>query len=615
MRQSRIKQIRAHFVLVFLTIVAACQADFQVPQVTPQEVGFYVGGNETRTEMLQNGLSAVWSAGDELALWARNSSGNFALSKQIFKTYGIDGKLGYFTSTLPQAMDAGTYTYYSTYPVPESVNGTKATFNLPSVQDGKVSGGADIMIAEPVSHGPLTAVPEPEDHSGMSMQMHRMMHQFRFYVPQDDNSLGQDKIETIVLDFPKPVVGDITLDFTDTSFPPVLSNSSNQVTLELADPISVSKNASKEYACVAIVPTSFESGQIMNLKAYTADRLLLFNPIDLKGRNFQSGHSTEVRLTPMASDEYYRLTMNVSDNHIGEPLINVTIAFNGSPWYSYTPSAAEGEGNFSHSVEALNDDGKAAYDLIINSIKNGVATYIYETEHALVNRKLTADMLSYDGHKIVLELGDVPYLLEEDFSNAKQTAHDDDYNPGYNDDRNLQGYLLNDFMPDDGWNAARFSIIEGDNIRINCRYQSGTWVVGRYCGRLDTPALKYLKSGVKVDVVVEFDESFSIPTGLSVDDGAYKSARYKVGYHTKSESSAIKSVTSNNVNSNSTIVGTFGPYGNQVNMVHEAVTIPSAESSTRVVFYADTAYEKKTVASNLVYYLYLDNIKVYIKSN
>ncbi len=63
----------------------------------------------------------------------------------------------------------GTYTYMCCYPVPSSVNGTKATFNLPAVQDGKASGGADIMIATPVEHGPLAPVPDPEDHSGMSL--------------------------------------------------------------------------------------------------------------------------------------------------------------------------------------------------------------------------------------------------------------------------------------------------------------------------------------------------------------------------------------------------------------------------------------------------------------
>ena len=56
----------------------------------PQQVGFYAGGAQTRTEMLDNGLSAVWVADDQIALWARGSSGSYALSYQFFKTYGLD---------------------------------------------------------------------------------------------------------------------------------------------------------------------------------------------------------------------------------------------------------------------------------------------------------------------------------------------------------------------------------------------------------------------------------------------------------------------------------------------------------------------------------------------
>ena len=62
----------------------------QLPET--QEVGIYAGGARTRTEMLSNGLSAAWTAGDELALWARTSSGSYALSNQVFKTLVARGE-------------------------------------------------------------------------------------------------------------------------------------------------------------------------------------------------------------------------------------------------------------------------------------------------------------------------------------------------------------------------------------------------------------------------------------------------------------------------------------------------------------------------------------------
>ena len=101
--------------------------------------------------------------------------------------------------------------------------------------------------------------------------------------------------------------------------------------------------------------------------------------------------------------------------------------------------SAHNTGNIFRIAEALGAEGKEAYDLILSSITSGTATYIYETEHALVNRPLTPDMMTYDGNRIELDLGDVPYLLYEDFTDASVTSHDDDYTPGLNSDTNLKG--------------------------------------------------------------------------------------------------------------------------------------------------------------------------------
>ena len=131
---------------IVILALSACQMELQDVHSGPHSVGLYVGGSETRTEMLPDGLSAVWNAGDELAVWARNSSGSFALSNQLFKTYGIDGQHGFFTSVLAEAMPDDEYTYFCCYPAPVSVDGTVVTFDLPAVQDGKVSRNAQIRV-------------------------------------------------------------------------------------------------------------------------------------------------------------------------------------------------------------------------------------------------------------------------------------------------------------------------------------------------------------------------------------------------------------------------------------------------------------------------------------
>ena len=46
-------------------------------------------------------------------------------------------------------LEAGDYTYYAAYPAPESVDGTRATYTLPAVQDAAVPvfSGAALPLA------------------------------------------------------------------------------------------------------------------------------------------------------------------------------------------------------------------------------------------------------------------------------------------------------------------------------------------------------------------------------------------------------------------------------------------------------------------------------------
>ena len=630
MRRNRIIDIRAVLLLVLLPFAASCQLDFpdEFKGINggPVEVGINAGRSaQTRTVMLPNGLSAAWEDGDELAVWARNSSGSYILAKQIFKTYGVNQTRGFFTSVLPSEMPQDDYTYLCCYPAPLSVSGTSVTFNLPSVQDGKASGGADIMIADPVQHGPLAPLADPDDHSNLSLRMNRMMHQFRFWIPEGRNPMGEP-LEEIIMTMPQNIAGTVTANLADPSAGSSLSNGTNVMTLKMDDQLGTSSTlAEASFACAAVFPYNgtYTASDYMNVVVYTKRYRAELDPISLSGRTFAAGHSTPVTVMPTDFVEYYRLTMNVDDNHIGEPLTNVTISFNGSPWYTYNNSSAEGNGNFSHSVEALGAEGKEAYDLIVNSINGGVATYTYETQHALVTKPLTADMMKYDGNRIVLELGDVPYLLYEDFTNAKATAHDDDYTAGYNSDMNLGGYLLDGYMPLNGWNAARFSIVEGDCVRINCRFQSGVGFTGRYCGRLDTPPLSYLKPGVSVKVKVEFDEAIHIPVGLNLDDSSNANTRYYVGWHEKSATSKIDGENGNDMSKilvNQILQSAASASENLGNMQTASAVVPTAGPSTRIVFSVMT--DRKSgdgilggIASNSCYYLYLDNIKVYISNN
>ena len=256
--------VRAFLTMSPLLLLMSCQSghiEAEMPENRhdAHEVGFYAGDVLTRTEILQNGLSAAWEKGDIIAMWAKASSGSYVFANQHFMTYGTDAGRGFFTSTLTSPMPDDQYTYYCCYPVPQSMDGSDVTFEIPSIQDGKVSEGADIMIGTPAVHGPMTAIPEHDDHSNLSMKLNRMLHHFRFFVPESDIVLQGQTIEKIVVTFPKKVAGNIRFNLEDPAQAPVLTEGTDEITLRLSENIDVSGAGEYDYACMAFAPTAFSS--------------------------------------------------------------------------------------------------------------------------------------------------------------------------------------------------------------------------------------------------------------------------------------------------------------------------------------------------------------------
>lgn len=470
----------------------------------PQRVGFYAGGAQTRTEMLDNGLSTEWVADDEIAVWAKNSSGSFVLSCQTFRTYATDSARGFFTSDLAEAMLHDIYTYYCCYPVPASVNGTDVTFAVPAVQDGKVSAGADIMIADPVQYGALTPVPEMEDHSGMSMRMNRMMHQFRFYIPAENSAIADEKLERVVLTFPSGVAGNVTLDLADPESPAVLENASSMIELRLAEPLGVSSDR-MQYACVAFVPKQFAAGESLQVKAYTSDSIAEIDPIDLCARNFQAGHSTPVMLNVRMIKEYpYKMTFTVSENNLGEGVNSIILtAPQGCSWdesgsnvFRYTPGHKIGAQE-TFNVRFENESQYRAF-----SGKDISVTF--DSDNAITYQTVRIpDISSVDAAQCTLR---IPYLFFEDFSGIPSFSDGHD-NPTvgtasdtFKDISELSSYAsgLSD------WYGSRVGGQSGTSIRICCRYEHVLLAGAYYKGRVYTPFLSNIKDGSNVKISVSF---------------------------------------------------------------------------------------------------------------
>ncbi len=501
MKRIWIKSV--HTALLAL-LISSCSVELQEQenlQAGPVEVGLYAGGVQTRTEMQQNGLSAIWSDDDKIAVWAVGSGG-YVLSNQVFEAYGLNEKRGYFTSVLSSPMPDGIYTYYCSYPAPVSVKGNILEFILPSVQDGKASGGADIMVATPVRHSALTALPEVEDHSSMSLEMNRMMHQFRFWVPAEDTKLKGAEIEHMVLTFPVPVTGNVQLDMTDSSRDPVLISGTKDITLDLKEPLSSRK---QNYACAAFVPVSFSQGQSLKIKAYTSDKIVEIDPVDLRAKTCMAGHSTPVMLIVKSVKDYpYQFRFKVAANHLGEDVNSIRMeAPAGCVWpgqnsnvFTYAPGHKVSSGE----EFLLRFEDEAQY----KAFSGKTISVKYDSESALTHETVVMpDLSAIDKADVSLT---VPYLFYEDFS-AIPSFSDDHDNPkvGTSSDT-YKGIteLSSKSSVLAGWYGTRIGGQKGTAIRICCRYEHVLLAGAYYKGRVYTPFLSNIKDGKDVKLSVSF---------------------------------------------------------------------------------------------------------------
>ena len=598
----------------------------------PQLVGFYAGGAQTRTEMLDNGLSAVWVADDRIALWAIGSSGSYVLSNQVFKTYGLDSQRGFFTTELASAMPDDTYTYYCCYPVPSSVNGTKANLYVPTVQDGKVTGGADIMVATPVQHGALAPVPEPEDHLGMSMTMNRMMHQFRFYVDEGGAKLNGAAISRMKVSFPFAVVGNVQVELDDPTKSAVLTSGYKDVTLNLKEPITFEDG---NYACMAFVRTKFTEGQSIQINAYTSDKIVKIDPIDLCARDFKAGRSTPVRLIIQDVVDYpYVITFKVVSNNLGEGVNTVVLTApagcewekGGSNVYHYTPG---------HKITAGENivfrfEDEAQY----RAFSNKTISVTYDSDNTLTYQSVTVPDISSNNHA-TLSLT-IPYLFFEDFSGIPSFSdgHDNPKVGTASDTYKGISELTSNSLA--GWYGARIGGQSGTSIRICCRYEHVLLAGAYYKGRVYTPFLSNIKDGANVNISVSFrygsnrserDPLFGSPPkknpilyfGINSEDAVTNPDATEgglieditglvggIGYASWADSSlnprAINGEELNNFS------GSYTSFTGTKNVVIENV-----DNGMRLGWIVSTNNTSSNTNGN--YWLYLDDIKVQVASN
>ena len=580
-----------------LCTFSSCQkgAVENVGNVGRHTIGFCTGEASTRTMMNPDGLTASWEKGDRIAVWAKNSSGEYTLNNTQFSVYGADGARAFFTATIDASMPEDRYTYFAADPVPESVSLTKATFTIPSVQDGKVSGGADIMIANPLLHGPLEEVKELSDYTRLGMSMEHLLHQFRFYLPEGEDKLGGEAIVKMVLTFPKPVAGKLVADFTDTEAAAEFSGEEKSITLKLSEPLVNSTSSERKYAMAAFFPSSFEASESINIKIYTETKIANAYPVNLEGRTFAAGHSTPVRLRISDIREYGRLRFTVSSNNLGENANAVRLTApqgctwgDGSTIYEYRPGHEITTGEtFEIPFENLDT---------FRTFSGKDVTVTFDTEHVDATQTVRVpDLTTLNFAEISAGL---PYLLYEDFSGVESFNSGDNYAMSNAGSKSPKSFL-------NGWTGGRVGAEAGMCIRIACRRETS---IG-YDARVDSAPIISLKKSTDIKVSYDYGVNNKYGGIAIITDGNVGQNVY-IGYvtDTKGYRSGDDSGTfeSDNTFYAKEYTGSYTSTPNSdTRIIHSAPT-----GVLRITWRSAAEYQAGT--TNTTCWLYLDNIKVQI---
>lgn len=596
---------------IFLVFAGAClcgcgdsggfSSDLENPQVN---VVIAVGeGSRTRTEYNAENKRFEWSSGDALAVWAKSSDGTYPLDGRTFRllAVGANRSSAYFTATLDAPMEEGTYSYYVAYPSPESIDGTTARFVIPSVQDGKASGGVDVIVAEPVS-GPalapmVEAVPiSPE--ASLKIRMRHLLHFLRFYIPDGNNPLGEP-VKRIEFSMPRPIAGNLTVDVTDAGSA-ALGNGTNSIVLDLETPLDESGSA-----VAGIFPPSgtYSSEDQMAVTVYSENKWATLDPLQLAGRTFPAGHLTPVPLRPAVINEFCQLRFTLASNNLGEDPRDIKVSLpKGETWPGTDSNVLDFTGEHNGLVKVGDTFALKIKDVdSFRSLSFKTLAVTYESESAIVSESvMLGDFSSLTSAVCRLNC---PYLFFEDFSGVESFNSNDEYKTANAGSKNPELFL-------NGWSAARAGAQKGTAIRLACRRETSA----RYPARADSPILG-LKDNIVVNLDVTFDYSMDRRNGgigpVDVSQNVYfgyiNATRAEDG--TDPGSKLESGDDSGTFPEHFVLDETSGTYSN-INHLYNAV-LSNVETPVRLSWRTNTEY--KAGANNNTCWLYIDNIKVKIK--
>jgi len=593
--------------LLLLTTLAliACSREMPVTYGDgPVTVGFLAGdgtamGISTRTSAGEDGLSTLWSPGDIIALWAKASNGTEVLNGQEFSVASLMGTSAFFTSTIPNQMPEGNYTYVASYPVPDKMENGYAYFTIPSIQDGTCSNGEDIMVSDQVVAREMKAIDwENYGHQEMQLGMNHLLHRMRFYIT-NTQSLGGESIKEITVTFPRNVAGQIAVDLENPEAGSIVSNGENTISVVLDEPLPVSTSSQRHYLNISILPTTFSTGEKMNVTLHTASKLATME-IPLKSRTFAAGHSTPVLLVPQNVMDAPRLYFTVNSNNLGEDINRIELtAPTGCTWgdtgsnvFTYNPGENIPVGRKFY-VEFHNLSTFQAFSGQSIQVK-------YESEHVTINETVTVGSLT-GVPSANLNLN-VPYLLYENFSSVPTFSSNDEYKTS-----KAGTYSAHTFL--NGWAGARCGAEAGKCIRIACRRETSA----RYAARVDSAPLNgTIKKATNLSVEFDYGANNQFGGIAIVTDGNV-GQNCHIGYITTTSNYKSGDDDGTYESDNSFYVKEYsGSYDSTPN--NDTYILHNVPATNVVRITWRTTIEDQAGLTNTTAWLYIDNIKIKISN-
>lgn len=449
----------------------------------------------TRTAIGGDNLDhTYWSERDTIELYWRKTGSSDALnSGQPCTCCEFGGTVSTF-STEMEALPSGSYDYFAAYPEPASVNGTQITYDLPAEQPGtyctpdlhaEYTGNLDFMLAIP-----LSSQPNLDGDNTLTMKFIHQCHVMRIQVPTGRNQWGSP-IHKLRVEFPSPVVGKMTMDLTDPTATPTLTEGSNTVTAVLSQPLTESEedDVNGNYVWLFLCPGTV-NGTVRftayNENGYQSQSL----SIELN-KTLEAGKITPVNMTIPQELPVSWIDFSIVGNNLGEEPQSFTVT---------APEGATFRNGTATQTFAINSENK--YSLAFYNEVDGVAvgdllsqegvTITYDTPNVLISEQ-TAVTVQPEGHTTTHLT--VPYLLYEDFSDVNSFDYETDRSTSNPNAIWLDQYGLL------GWSGTRVGVETGKAMRISVRHET----IAQYPGRVDSPPLSAIKEGHSVKVRLSFN--------------------------------------------------------------------------------------------------------------